>query len=75
MPRPFTDITRVDSTRPINNKAAICSTTVTGFTTKKIIRPNFPVNLTISNIENKFGNRFYNGIFVQLVGNQTIIGA
>lgn len=67
MSRPFTDISRVDSTRPINNKTVICSTTVTGFTTKRIIRPNFPVSLTISNIENKFGNRFYNGIFVNMV--------
>lgn len=67
MSRPFTDISRVDSNRPINNKTAICSTTVTGFTTKRIIRPNFPVGLTISNIENKFGNRFYNGIFVNIV--------
>jgi len=68
MSRPFTDITRADSNRPINNKAVVCSTTVTGFTTKRIIRPNFPVNLTIANIEKKFGNRFYNGIFVNVVG-------
>lgn len=64
MSRPYTDITTVDPTKPINNKTVVCSTTVTGLTTKRIIRPNFPVNLTIANIEQKFGNRFYNGIFV-----------
>jgi hypothetical protein len=28
----------------------------------------------MSDIENKYDNRFYNGIFVQLTGNQTVIG-
>lgn len=67
MSRPFTDISAIDPSKPINNKTAICSTTVTGYTTKRIVRPNFPVNLTISNIEQKFGNRFYNGIFVNVL--------
>jgi hypothetical protein len=29
---------------------------------------------TMSTIEAKYDNRFYNGIFVQLVGNQTVVG-
>jgi hypothetical protein len=29
---------------------------------------------TISDIDNKYGYRFYNGIFVELVGNQTVVG-
>lgn len=29
---------------------------------------------TIADLENKYDNRFYNGIFVQLVGDQTLIG-
>jgi hypothetical protein len=67
MSRPYTDITRVDSTRPINDKRAVCSTTVTGFSAKRTIRPNFPVNLTISNIQQKYGNRFYNGVWVNVI--------
>ena len=67
MSRPFTDIKTINNTRPINNKTAVCSTTVTGYSSKHIVRPNFPVNLTIANIQEKFGNRFYNGIFVNVV--------
>jgi hypothetical protein len=67
MPRPYTDIKAIDPTKPINNKTAICSTTVTGYSTKRVIRSNFPGNLTISNVEQKFGNRFYNGIFVNVI--------
>jgi hypothetical protein len=29
---------------------------------------------TISDIDNKYGYRFYNGIFVELVGSQTVVG-
>lgn len=29
---------------------------------------------TISDIDDKYGYRFYNGIFVELVGNQTVVG-
>lgn len=67
MSRPFTDISTIDSTKPINNKTVVCSTTVTGFSAKRIVRSNFPVNLTIANIEKKYGNRFYNGIFVNII--------
>lgn len=42
----------------INNKRAICSTLPTGFSSKLLIRPNQPKNLTIDNIENKFIDRF-----------------
>ena len=48
----------IDSSKGINNKTAVCSTTVTGVSAKRIIRPNFPVNLTIANIESKFNHRF-----------------
>ena len=29
---------------------------------------------TISDIDDKYGYRFYNGIFVELVGDQTVVG-
>jgi len=67
MPRPYTDISRVDDSRPINNKNAVCSTTVTGYSSIRTIRSNFPVNLTIENIQQKYGNRFYNGIFTNII--------
>lgn len=43
---------------PINDKRTICSTLPTGYSSKRIVRPNYPVNLTIENIQNKFGERF-----------------
>jgi hypothetical protein len=52
------DIIRADNTRGINNKNAVMSTTVTGYSSILIIRPNFPLNLTIENIENKYAERF-----------------
>lgn len=68
------DITVAISGVAINNKRAVCSTLPTGQTAKLLVRPNFPVNLKIENIENKFDNRFYNGIFVELTGNQVLVG-
>lgn len=52
------DIIAIQSGVPINNKSAICSTLPTGASAKLIIRPNYPVNLTIENIQEKFTNRF-----------------
>lgn len=52
------DITVAISGVEINNKRAICSTLPTGETAKLMVRPNYPVNLTIANIESKFDNRF-----------------
>ena len=74
MARPYTDIAKIDNSRSINNKTAVCSTLPTGKSSIRIVRPSYPSDLTIENIQQKFGNRFYNGIFVQLVGNQTVIG-
>lgn len=52
------DIIRASNESPINNKRAICSTLPTGFSSKRMIRPNYPINLTIENIQNKFDKRF-----------------
>jgi hypothetical protein len=72
MPRPFTDITKAINSNPIKNGAVVGGTTVTGesYTHNEYVNNN----PTISSIQNKYGNRFYNGIFVQLVGDQTVIG-
>jgi len=73
MPRPFTDITTVNSSEPLKNGSSISSTKVTGSSTiSNMFVKNTPV---IEDIESKYGDKYYNGIFVQLAGGQTIIGA
>lgn len=42
----------------INNKRAVCSTMPTGNSAKLLVRPNYPVDLTISNIESKYDLKF-----------------
>jgi hypothetical protein len=72
MPRPFTDITTSISSNPIKNGTVIASATFTGkYALNNSHVKNTPV---ISSISSKYGNRFYNGIFVQLVGDQTVVG-
>jgi hypothetical protein len=70
--RPFTDITSCISENPVKNGSAVVSTTFTGqYNTLDTYVKNIP---TIETIHNKYGNRFYNGVFVQLTSDQTIIG-
>jgi hypothetical protein len=72
MARPFTDITRSISSNPIKNGTVIASATFRGtYALNNNYVKNTPV---ISDIAAKYGYRFYNGIFVQLVGDQTVIG-
>ena len=72
MARPFTDISKSISANPIKNGTVVTSTTFTGeYSVNNNAVKNTPV---ISNIASKYGNRFYNGIFVELVGNQTVVG-
>jgi hypothetical protein len=72
MSRPFTDVRLAISGVNIKNGSAVVSTTFTGqYDTLNTHTKNTPV---IADIDDKYGNRFYNGIFVQLVGDQTVIG-
>lgn len=72
MPRPFTDITTSISSNPIKNGTVVEGVTFRGSkSTLNTYVKNYP---SISDIQSKYGNRFYNGIFVQLVGGQTVIG-
>jgi hypothetical protein len=72
MSRPFTDITKSISSNNIKNGSAITTTLRTGSNT---VYNNFVKNTpTLETIQSKYGDRFYNGIFVQLVGDQTVIG-
>jgi hypothetical protein len=52
------DIITAISGVAINDNKVICSTLPTGETAKRLIRPNYPVNLTIENIQSKFADRF-----------------
>ena len=72
MSRPFTDIQPAISGNEVKNGTILTSTTFTGeYNTLNTYVKNYPI---IDDIDNKYGNRFYNGIFVQLVGDQTVIG-
>ena len=63
MPRPFTDITTSISSNPIKNGTVIVSATFRG---KYSLNNNYVKNTpVISDIAAKYGNRFYNGIFVK----------
>ena len=73
MSRPFTDIAVINSDQPIKNGTIIGLSTPNGLCSKyNLYSKSSP---TISEIYNKYGNKFYNGIFVQLTGGATIVGA
>lgn len=65
MARPYTDVTKAKSANPIKNGTIVVSTTTTGrYKTNDTAVLNVP---TIENIDDKYGYRFYNGIFVQTI--------
>lgn len=73
MSRPFTDVTVVNGDQPIKNGTIVGLTTPNGLSSKyNLYVKTAP---TINEIYNKYGNKFYNGIFVQLTGGATIVGA
>ena len=66
------DISIAISGQFIKNGTVVVSSTVTGeYSTNNNSVKNTP---TISDIQNKYDNRFYNGIFVELVGDSSVIG-
>jgi hypothetical protein len=69
MPRPYTDIQAAISGNVVKNGTAVVSTTATGrysFNNNSV--KNTP---TISTISNKYGDKFYNGIFVTVLPSGT----
>lgn len=52
------DIDVAISGSPINYKRVVASATPTGYSSKLIIRPDYPKDLTIENIREKYDNRF-----------------
>jgi len=77
--RPFTDIVAANGSNPVKNGTIIVATGGfrKGSSNDKYYKvydryvQNYP---TINDIEQKYGNRFYNGIFVAGVDNGTIWG-
>jgi len=70
MSRPYTDIT-TSTNNNIKNGSSVTSCTVHGnFNTLNTYVQNYPI---IADIEQKYGDRFYNGIFVQILNGQTAI--
>lgn len=84
--RPFTDIQASISGNAVKHGSLVMGATFTGAFAKTSSGPNIVDNNllgyqttikntpTISTIANKYGYRFYNGIFVELVGSQTVVG-
>jgi hypothetical protein len=68
------DITLAISGLPINNIKQICSTLPTGYSAKSIIKTNYPSSLTVSNIENKFNDRFDDPSYYYGTGGTTLVG-
>jgi hypothetical protein len=65
MSRPFTDITKSKTSQPIKNGTLVTSVQKTGnYKTNNDTVSNTP---DLSTIEAKYGNRFYNGIFVEVI--------
>jgi hypothetical protein len=68
------DIIRIDNTKGINNTNAVLSTSVTGRSSTLSVRPNYPGDLTIENIQNKFSEKF-DDVTYYTIGINTLIGA
>lgn len=65
MSRPFTDVRLAVSGVNIKNGSVVTSTTFTGaYKTLNTYTKNTP---TLTDIDDKYGNRFYNGIFVNVL--------
>ena len=68
------DIIAINTDNPINNKCTICSALPTGGYSKLVVRRNFPVDLTIENIEEKFTNRFDDPSYYYGIGDSEVLG-
>jgi hypothetical protein len=66
------DINKAISDNPIKNGTTVASCDKLGNT--QLLNTYVNNTPTIGDIEDKYDNRFYNGIFVQLVDNQTVVG-
>lgn len=65
MPRPFTDITTAIPSNPIKNGSVVEGVTFAG--SESTLDTYVKHTPTISDIQQKYGNRFYNGFFVNII--------
>jgi hypothetical protein len=68
------DIVEAIAANEIKNGSAIVACLPTGPNTNFVNNTYVNNQPNINSIQAKYDNRFYNGIFVQLVGDQTVIG-
>lgn len=52
------DIISIDSQKEANTISMVCSTTPTGFSAKKVVIDDAPVDQQIENIESKYTDKF-----------------
>ena len=66
------DISEVISANPIKNGSVVTSSTVTGryLTYNRFVNNNPSIN----DIENKYDDRFIDGLLIRFATNQTIVG-
>lgn len=57
------DIKAIDAEKLTNTLNMICSTTPTGYTSKKIISDDVPTENRIENIESKFTDKFDDPVY------------
>lgn len=74
MSRPFTDIAKIKNDQDIHNGSLVVSATPVGLHQQLTSNPYVKTTPTIETIASKYGYRFHNGIFVELTGDQTVIG-
>lgn len=86
MPRPFTDIQACISGNIVKNGTVVAGARPNGFFTKESkgaesfggLTMGYNNNIyslpTIATLSNKYGNRFYNGIFVRIASSSGVIG-
>lgn len=65
--RPFTDITTSIGSNPIKNGTLLVQSRITGFNNHDTYNAYVSNSPTISDIDDKYGYRFWNGIFINSV--------
>ena len=69
------DINKVISANPIKNGTVVVSCKVTGPISKDLLNSSVKNTPTISDIENKYDNRFDDPAYYYGLGNDSVIGA
>lgn len=68
------DISKAIVANPIKNGTSVVGCKVTGFDSHDLLNTYVSNKPTITDIQDKYDNRFSNGLLVQLVGTSGVIG-